>query len=288
MKRLRRILVTGSTGLLGRNVTREIYKHGGYEVIPHSSKTLDLRETERVYEFFVGLKPDLVIHTAAMTNVDECEVNPEDAYLINWIATREITKVCRDLGIPIIYLSTDFVFDGKKGVYEESDEPYPLSIYGKTKLLGEEEVKSWGIHCIIRVSWLFGGGGGNFFSRLPHIISTQREIHAVIDQWSCPTYAPAVASVLVDMVLKEMPLGTFHLAGEERTTPFEFATNLKKMMNADVKIIPVNRKSIQKAPRPKSSVLRNNKLKDLGYLVPGYRHFLDDFLREVSKHDVGL
>lgn len=285
---MKRILITGSTGLLGKNLCRELRKKALYEVIEHNRKSLDLRETSRIHNFFFGLKPDLVIHTAAMTNVDRCEINPDDAFLINWIATREITGVCRDLRIPIIYISTDFVFDGEKGVYEESDRPSPLSVYGRSKLLGEEEVKSWEMHCIIRVSWLFGAGGKNFFSRVPYILSSEKQVYAVTDQWSCPTYAPALASVIVEMIEREIPIGTFHLPGEERATPFEFVAHLKNLIKSQTEIVPVTGDSIHKAPRPRSSVLKNNKLKTYGFTVPGYKKFLTDFMMEVIKHGVDL
>ncbi len=277
-----KIAVTGATGLLGRYLLQVIATKPGWIPIPVSRKFLNLEETDRIVPFFHHLQPQAIIHAAALTGVDLCEHQPELADRINHLATAEIAKAAEHLGIPLLYISTDFVFDGEKGRYREEDEPHPINVYGRTKWLGEQAVQRWEKHYIVRTSWIFGVGGKTFFSQLPELIRQKRPLQVTEDQWSCPTYAPVLAEQLVRVLEQGLPYGTYHLAGEEAATPLEFVEHLRRVSGLSLQVQPKRRAEIHSAPRPRMTILENHRLKAEGIYVPGYPQFLKRFWKEAT------
>ncbi|MGC9010469.1 MAG: dTDP-4-dehydrorhamnose reductase [Sulfolobales archaeon] len=205
-------------------------------------------------------KPETVIHMAAIGEVDKCESDQAMCYLINTIATRELAKASYKIGSRFIYLSTDYVFDGSKGLYTEEDPPRPINYYGLTKLLGEEATLSIN-GVIIRTAWIYGLGPGrvNFGRFVIDKLSRGEEIRAIVDQWSSPTLNTLIAEAVVS-ILKRDFTGIIHVAGP-RMSRYEFALAIADVFGFPKSLIkPVSINEVgYKAPRPRDSSLNNSK-----------------------------
>ena len=198
------------------------------------------------------LDADVVLHAAAWTDVDGAEDSPEGALSVNQVGTRNVVA----LGAPIVYFSTDYVFDGKKGKpYVESDEPSPLSAYGRSKLGGEREVeRGW----VVRSSWLFSSDGHNFVRAMLRLASERGEVEVVDDQRGCPTYAPHLAHAT--RAVLDLPQGIWHLAAGGDCTWAEFATAIFDEAGLDCRVRRVSSEELGRpAPRPACSVLRSER-----------------------------
>jgi dTDP-4-dehydrorhamnose reductase len=208
---------------------------------------------DRTYYDVTGplpVRPELVLHAAAWTDVDAAEAEPEAAERVNVLGTRNIVA----LGAPVLYFSTDYVFDGaKREPYVESDEPNPLSVYGRTKLLGESEVRAgW----VIRTSWLFGWTGRNFLRTMLALGEQRKEVRVVDDQWGTPTYigdlAPAAREVL------GLPYGTYHVAAGGECTWADFAESIFTEASLSCRVVRIASSELERpARRPAFSVLRS-------------------------------
>jgi dTDP-4-dehydrorhamnose reductase len=198
----------------------------------------------------VDYQPELVLHAAAWTDVDGAETHAEEARFVNVDGTRNVAA----LGAPVVYFSTDYVFDGTKGEpYVESDKPNPLSVYGQTKLAGEQQVRDgW----IVRSSWLFGWTGRNFVHTMLQLAKQHDEVRVVADQRGSPTYVGHLAEA-VPRVL-ELPYGTRHLAADGDCTWAEFAEAIFQEAGLDCRVVPITTDELGRpAPRPAYSVLRS-------------------------------
>jgi dTDP-4-dehydrorhamnose reductase len=198
----------------------------------------------------LDLRPTLVFHAAAWTDVDGAEQHAEQAELVNVQGTRNVVA----LGVPVVYFSTDYVFDGeKREPYLESDEPNPLSVYGRTKLEGEREVRDgW----IVRSSWLFGPTGKNFVRTMLGLGGRFDEVRVVDDQRGCPTYVGHLAAAMRDVV--RLPYGTWHVAAEGDCTWAEFATAIFEEARIACRVVPISSAELDRpARRPPYSVLRS-------------------------------
>jgi dTDP-4-dehydrorhamnose reductase len=195
-------------------------------------------------------QPELVLHAAAWTNVDGAESEPEEARRVNVEGTRNVVA----LGAPVVYFSTDYVFDGTKGSpYVESDEPNPLSVYGQTKLEGEREIRNgW----IVRSSWLFGPIGTNFVRTMLDLGERKDEVRVVDDQRGSPTFVGHLA--VATKTLVELPQGTYHVAAEGDSTWAEFALAIFEEAGLECRVVPISTEELGRpAPRPAYSVLRS-------------------------------
>jgi dTDP-4-dehydrorhamnose reductase len=198
----------------------------------------------------LDLRPTLVLHAAAWTDVDGAEAHQAEARAVNVEGTRNVVA----LGAPVLYFSTDYVFDGTKGEpYVESDEPNPLSVYGRTKLEGEREVRDgW----IVRSSWLFGSTGKNFVRTMLGVGGRFDEVRVVDDQRGSPTYVGHLAEATRDVVA--LPQGTYHIAADGECTWAEFATAIFEEARIACRVIPISSTELGRpAPRPAYSVLRS-------------------------------
>lgn len=262
-----KILVTGSTGLLGHQVVKLALDLGHEVFAAYRSKPLDAGEpakldllnSETIKQTIIKLKPDSIIHTAAYTDVDGCEVNRELAWKVNAEATRQIVLAATDISAHLIYISTDYVFDGEKGLYKEDDEPNPINYYGHTKLEGERFVKeksdNW---CIARASVIYGWGVGkeNFATWLINNLSKGVQVKALIDQHVSPTLNVNLADMLLEIVTKRFT-GILHTAGASRASRYDFAVELAKVFRFDSRLVKRSQMSEMswKAKRPKDSSL---------------------------------
>lgn len=268
-------LVTGAKGMLGQDLC-PILEDNGYEVIETDIHNLDI--TKDCSEFITSEKPDIVIHCAAYTNVDKAEEDLETATLINVTGTENIAKACAKNDIPLVYISTDYVFDGTKSEpYTADDTPNPLNNYGLTKLQGEEAVKK---HCkkyyIARTSWLYGHHGKNFVETMLSL-ADKPELKVVDDQIGCPTWTVELANGIIKLLDK--PFGTYHVCGSGNTSWYGFAKEIFELEGLKVNLKPCTTEEFPRpAKRPKYSIMNNNGI------ARNWRSALKDYLalREVT------
>jgi dTDP-4-dehydrorhamnose reductase len=243
--RPRRLLVTGARGQLGRALAEEFASE---ELVALSHEDWDVTAPPPVMEV-----PDLVLHTAAWTDVDGAEDDPQGAAAVNVGGTAHAAAI----GAPLVYFSTDYVFDGRKREpYVESDGPNPLSVYARTKLHGEGAAgeNAW----IVRSSWLYGSTGHNFVRTILRLASERDELTVVDDQRGCPTYVAHLAAAVRELV--ELPRGIWHLAGEGDCTWFEFAREIVAVAELPCVVRPITTAELGRpAPRPAYSVLSSEK-----------------------------
>lgn len=260
-----KILITGGSGLLGSKIA-EITEEKGYKVFsgynsnfPEFGKPIkiDLRDKENILKTISEVEPEVLIHSAALTDVDKCEIDKDLAYQINTEATRMIAEFCRNKNLFLIYISTDYVFDGEKGFYKEDDRTNPINYYGYTKLMGESFCKDF---CIARTCVIYGSkpasGKVNFALWLIKNLEEGKEIRVVLDQFITPTLNTNLAEMLLEIAERKLK-GIFHLAGATRISRFEFALKVAEFFELDEKLIKPAKMEEMKwvAKRPKDSSL---------------------------------
>ena len=254
-----KILVTGANGMFGQDLCPILEDVGAF-VIETDADTLDTTKSDEVEQALTDIHPDMVIHCAAYTNVDKAEEDVESATLINVTGTENIAKICGKLDIPLIYISTDYVFDGTKTEpYTPDDIPNPLSVYGKTKLQGEEAVKKYcEKYYIARTSWLYGHHGKNFVETMISL-AQKDELKVVDDQIGCPTWTVELANGILRLLQK--PYGTYHVCGSGSTSWYGFAKEIFEQSNLKVNLKPCTTEEFPRpAKRPKYSVMDNAKI----------------------------
>jgi len=268
-----KLLITGASGLLGSKLCEsairkkhEVYAAYNQHTPLHGTPIqFDISDKSAVEKIFDKTKPEAVVHAAALTNVDKCETEKELAWKINVEGTENIAKSCRRHHAFIIYISTDYVFDGEKGTYKETDKPAPINNYGLTKLKGEESIKKLTHeYCIARASVIYGSipatGKINFALWLHDKLKRKEKAKIVTDQWNSPTLNTNLANMALE-VLERKLTGIFHLAGATRLSRYEFAKSLAEIFGLDTNLItPVSSKEILwAAKRPMDSSLNVEK-----------------------------
>lgn len=232
------------------------------EIIPFTLKDFDITDLDKSVKAVREARPDYLIHTAAYTDVDGSELAPEKAYLINGSGARNITMACEDIKCPVIYISTDYVFDGTKNEpYNEWDSPNPINKYGLSKLFGERFVASLtNRFYIVRTSWLYGKNGKNFVDTIIRLLSGKDSIDVVNDQVGSPTYTYDLAAKLRELVGRGY--GVYHITNTSHCSWHEFALETAKIKGINKKINAVTSDKFKRpAPRPAFSVLGNTMLR---------------------------
>ena len=290
-----RIVVTGKEGQVDTSLA-ELGKSLGLEIIRVGLPEIDLSKPLTLSGPVKAAKPDLIISSAAYTAVDKAESETELAQLINGDGPGELARIAAELNIPILHLSTDYVFAGDKdGIYDEGDEPAPVSVYGKTKLSGEEQIKAaTPNHVILRTAWVYSPFGNNFVKTMLRLGETRDELNVVADQNGCPTYAPEIARALLTIAKRVVAdsnptlRGTFHLTGQGETTWAGFAEAIFAG-SADrggklVKVNPIPTSAYPTpATRPANSRLSGEKLAATYDLrLDPWRVSLDDCLTRLT------
>ena len=289
------ILVTGSEGMLGKDLCREL--SNSYRVIG-----IDIKEGSRSLKFDITsvaswkeidkrVKADLVIHAAAWTDVDACEKDPTKAKVVNEEASLYAATYASNKRIPIICISTDFVFDGKKNTpYKEDDKPNPLSVYAKSKLRGEDSIinkVSQGDnpkeYAIIRSGWLYGDNGKNFVDTILDISKEKNKIEVVDDQIGTPTYTKDLAIAIKKLIDKgkERRGNIYHISNKGEVSWCDYAKEILKLAGIkDVKIVPIKSEELNRpARRPSFSVLDNKRFeKDTGYKMRNWKEALKEYI----------
>ena len=267
------MFVTGATGLLGSkfmglNSGFEIFGSYRSQVIDdYNSKLfqLDVTDSEKSQKLIKKQSPDIIIHTAALTDVDYCENHKKEAKEVNVHGTENIAKIAREIEAKMVYVSTDYVFDGKSGPYSEDDKPNPISYYGRTKLEGENVIKKLGIdYLIVRTTVLFGChplGILNFATWVIGKLTKKQKINVVNDQFGNPTLADNCAEVILS-ILKNGKSGIYNVVGKDYVNRFDFACKIADFFNLDKSLIePVTTAELnQPAKRPKFGGLKTDKI----------------------------
>ena len=279
-----KVLVTGVKGQLGYDVVNELTKRG-HIAIGTDIEEMDITDKESVETVIKGNAPEAVIHCAAYTAVDAAEDNVELCRKINAEGTQNIADVCKELDIKMIYISTDYVFDGEgEKPWEPEDERTPLNVYGQTKYEGELAVQNTlDKYFIVRIAWVFGVNGKNFIKTMLNLGKTRDSLTVVNDQFGSPTYTYDLAKLLVDMVETEK-YGIYHATNEGICTWYEFACEIFKQAGMNIKVSPVSAAEYPaKAKRPSNSRMSKEKLTQNGFeKLPAWQDALSRYLKEIE------
>jgi len=246
---------------------------------------LDITNKKAVNDFIISKKPNIIIHCAAYTAVDNAEENIDIAYNVNVNGTKNLIESIKNQNTKFIYISTDYVFDGnKKGSYRVDDIPNPKSVYGKSKYLGELEVQKHNNYFIFRISWVFGKNGSNFVKTMLKLGKDKDYINVVSDQVGSPTYTKDLAELIVD-VSETNKYGVYHATNDGECSWFEFAKEIFNLSNLDILVKSI--KSDQyptKAKRPINSVMDKSKLDENGFNhLPHWKNAIKRYLKEIEE-----
>ena len=279
-----KVLVTGVKGQLGYDVVNELTKRG-IEAVGVDIQDMDITDATSVEKVIGEAAPDAVIHCAAYTAVDAAEDNVELCRRVNADGTQNIANVCKKLDCKMIYISTDYVFDGEgTRAWEPDDERHPLNVYGQTKYEGELAVQNTlEKYFIVRISWVFGVNGKNFIKTMLNLGKTHDHLTVVNDQFGSPTYTYDLARLLVDMVLTDK-YGIYHATNEGICNWYEFACEIfrKAGMNVDVAHVPASEYPT-KAKRTENSRMSKEKLTENGFeRLPSWQDALERYLPQIQ------
>jgi dTDP-4-dehydrorhamnose reductase len=278
-----RVLVTGATGQLGRELAQAF---PGHELVAAGRDRLDVSDRDATLGALTTVRPDVVVHAAAWTDVDGCERDPDRAWLVNSLGTRHVAQGARAVGATVCYLSTDYVFAGDAArPYKEWDQPSPRSVYGRSKLGGEQELAPDDL--VVRTSWVCGRHGRNFVKTMLRLAAEREEIPVVDDQHGCPTFADDLATMVSHLVTGRM-VGVCHVTNSGQTTWYAFAREILGAAGLDpAKLRPVATADLdpaRPAPRPAWSVLDNAALRLSGVpLLPDYHESLERLVKELTR-----
>lgn len=286
-----KILVTGVKGQLGFDCVRELKERGYLNVLGIDKEELDITDEKAVMDFICSYRPDCVMHNAAWTAVDKAEEMESQVYSVNALGPKYIAKACKKVGATMFYISTDYVFDGKgENPFEVDDPKGGLSVYGKTKLAGEEFVKEELMkYFIIRISWVFGINGHNFVKTMLSLADRGlKETNVVSDQIGSPTYTYDLSKLMCDMMVTDK-YGTYQATNEGFCSWAEFAKEIFKIAGIDMKVNPVSTEEYKKlvpaqADRPKNSRMSKKALLDAGFsLMPTWQNALKRYIHDELK-----
>ena len=255
-----KVLVTGANGMLGQDLC-PILEDEGWEVIETDIDNLDITDLNTVDKVLADEKPDIVIHCAAYTNVDGAESDLETATKINVTGTENIAKICAKNDITLVYISTDYVFDGNASeTYKPSDKTNPINNYGLTKLGGEKAVQKYcQKYYIARTSWLYGIHGKNFVETMLSL-ADKPELKVVDDQVGCPTWTVELCNGIIKLI-NEKPYGIYHVCGSGETSWYEFAKTIYEKSGLQVNLKPCKTEEFPRpAKRPHYSVMDNDRI----------------------------
>lgn len=278
-----KILIVGSNGMLGHDLVDVLDEN--HELILTTSKILDITDKQKTIDFIVDNKPDIVINSAAYTDVDGCEENQDLAFSVNGDGVRNLALGCSEVDCPLVHVSTDYVFNGENTrPWVEDDEIGPISVYGKSKLKGEEAIlEILDKFFIIRTAWLYGYNGKNFPKTMLELAENHSEITVVYDEVGSPTYTPDLAEAISELI-ETGYYGIYHITNSESCSWCEFAKYIFEVAGKDVKVIPVTASEFARAaPRPSYSVLENKKWADNGFEpLRSYKEAIKDYIELIK------
>ena len=276
-----KVVVTGAKGQLGTDLVNLLVNRG-YEVYGYGREELDITNFNQVKQVISEVNPDVVIHAAAYTKVDLAESEPDQAFLINAYGTRNVVVASEAIGAKLVYVSTDYVFDGTANVpYNEFAPTNPLGVYGKSKLAGEQFVRD--LHSkffIVRTSWVYGKHGNNFVKTMLKLAQERDELMVVHDQVGCPTYTVDLANCILELIQTEK-YGIYHVSNSGHCSWYEFAKAIFEEAGIEIKVNPCTTKDFPRpAPRPAYSVFEHMALRLNGFKeMPHWRESLKNFVK---------
>lgn len=278
MRNKRKVLVTGARGQLGQDLMI-LLRERGYDAFGFSREELDITDMKKVKETFTSIRPDVVLHTAAYTKVDQAEEEIDIAFAVNGWGTRNVAVASEEVGSKLVYISTDYVFDGEKGKpYLEYDRTAPLNVYGASKEMGEQMVRDFHSHFfIVRTSWVYGSYGANFVKTMLRLGKEQPAVRVVNDQVGSPTYTVDLAKALLQLMETEK-YGIYHLSNTGQCSWYEFAKAIFEEAGMQVTVEPIPTEAFPRpAKRPKYSVLDHTAWRLNGF--PPMPHWRDGLKR---------
>ena len=278
-----KLLVTGVKGQLGHDIVNEC-KEKNIEAIGVDIEEMDITDAKKVAEVIKEGNYDAVIHCAAWTAVDKAEDEVELCTKVNVDGTRNIANICKELDIPMMYFSTDYVFDGQgETEWKEYDERDPLNVYGQTKYEGELIVETLPKHFIVRIAWVFGVNGNNFIKTMLRLGKERGAVCVVDDQIGSPTYTYDLSKLVVDMIQTDK-YGIYHATNEGLCSWYEFACEIFKQAGMSVEVTPVDSNAFPaKAKRPNNSRMSKAMLDKNGFEhLPTWQDALSRYLKEIS------
>jgi len=292
-----RILITGASGLYGSKLANLAEKKGHQVFSAYNQHQaafgkpvrIEISDKDRVEKIFRELAPEIVVHAATLTDVDKCELNKELAWKINVEGTENITRAAKTSNAFLLYISTDYVFNGETGQYEETDLPDPINYYGLTKLKAEEQVKTiTNDYCIARASVIYGAtpaaGKVNFALWIHNTLKKGEKAKALVDQWNSPTLNTNLARMSIEIIEKRLR-GTFHLSGATRISRYDFAQMVAQTFNLDASLIvpTLTRDFSWTAKRPRDSSLNSAKAQQILENKPlTIEHALQEMKQELT------
>ncbi|MGC2624178.1 MAG: dTDP-4-dehydrorhamnose reductase [Candidatus Acidiferrales bacterium] len=279
-----KIFLTGKQGMLARAIAEVLSPR--HQIMAASRAEADITDEKSTREIVEAAQPDAVVNAAAITDVDACETQKDLAFRVNAEGPRNLAIICENLDVPLMHISTDYVFDGEKAdPYIEEDEPRPLSVYGRSKLEGERQVqkhldRSW----IVRVCGVFGPYRNNFVSLVAELGKKGQPLRIVKDQRLAPTYTFDAAEG-IDRILRRGPYGLYHLTNQGFTSRIEFTREILRQAGFDkAQAIPISSEETKRpAPRPRNSQLENARLKREGIeLLPAWQEAVRRYLSQLA------
>ncbi|TDB55446.1 dTDP-4-dehydrorhamnose reductase [Bacillus sp. CBEL-1] len=279
-----KVLITGANGQLGKELV-ELFNNEGFEVYRFGRDEMDITNQSQVKEIIHRVQPDIVIHSAAHTKVDLAESEPEKAFAINAYGTRNVAVAAEQIKAKLVYVSTDYVFDGTgTEPYDEFSPTSPLGVYGKSKLAGEQFVRD--LHSqffIVRTSWVYGKHGANFVKTMLKLGSEKKELSVVADQVGCPTYTLDLATTILELVSTEK-YGVYHVSNSGQCSWYEFAKAIFDEAGIEVQVNPCTTEEFPRpAERPAYSVFKHQSLAINNITIPRqWRDGLVHFLKGVN------
>ena len=286
---MKKVLLIGADGMLGGELKERLEKK--YEVVGTTLETLDICNRDAVFAKANEVKPYFIINCAAFTNVDACEVKEDVALAVNGTAVGNIADAAKANDATFIHISTDYVFAGDLEVdkaYTEDMEPNPVSAYGRTKLVGEENAAKAEKYYILRTAWLYGIRGKNFVKTMLRLSKERDEVTVVSDQHGSPTSTTTLCEIIEQIMEKEPAYGIYHSTCEGFTTWYEFTCKIYEYAGIKTKVKPITSKEYkemypQSSDRPFNSKLSKNKLHNIGINPKEYKEALKEYLKEELK-----
>jgi dTDP-4-dehydrorhamnose reductase len=277
--------IIGANGQLGSDFVKVFTADKGYRVYGLTHRDIEVADYSSC-EKLININPDIVVNTAAYHRVDECEENPEKAFAVNSLGAFNIARICSEIGAVCVYISTDFVFDGKKdSPYDEDDTPNPINVYGISKLAGEYLTKTCEKHYIIRTASLYGvagssGKGGNFIETVIGKALRGEKLKIVDDIYMSPTHTLEVAVATKEILERELPYGAYHVVCDGYCSWWEFAKEIVSILALPVGIEPIKSSEYNfKARRPRFSALKSIYLPRYKIILPNWRTSLKEYMK---------
>ena len=278
-------LITGGSGQLGYDIIRELKNRNRNDFLAPTGSEMDITNKKLVEDVILNYKPDVIFHCAAYTAVDKAEDDRDTCYEVNVNGTKNIVDAAKMVNAKVVYISTDYVFDGTKdGIYDVNDDTNPINYYGYTKLAGEKEVEKLDDYLIVRISWVFGINGKNFIKTMLNLAESKDKLSVVCDQIGSPTYTEDLSKLLLDMVDNNKN-GLFFATNEEYCSWYEFAKYIFEINNINIKLDKVLSEDYKTiAKRPMNSRLSKDKLdRENLQRLPSWKDATERFCKILKK-----